>query len=276
MNYRHAYHAGNFADVFKHIVLVKMIQHLRAKEAPFCVIDTHAGRGMYDLSSPEAARTREHLGGIGRVKRSAATADYLDLVTSAAGGNLPPTRYPGSPRIARSLLRPSDRLILAELHPEEHAALRREFARDSQVAIHQVDGYKMLNALLPPKERRGLVLIDPPYEAPGEYGHAVVALANAYRRWPTGLYALWYPIKQRPVVWSFHEQLAASRIRKVLVAEFLIRAEEDWNLLNGCGIAFVNPPWRFEDWLHDLLPALAADLAEPAAPPGSIQWLVPE
>jgi 23S rRNA (adenine2030-N6)-methyltransferase len=277
VNYRHAYHAGNFADVLKHAALVQLILRLRAKETPFCVIDIHAGRGIYDLASPEAAKTGEHLGGVARLRHSSMAADYLDIVAGLNGGPTnPPRLYPGSPRIARALLRPQDCLILAELHPEEHAALRRVFARDRQVSVHQADAYQTLKAVLPPKERRGLVLIDPPFEAPDEFAQAAQALAAAWRRWPTGIFALWYPIKQRPAVWQFHDAVAASGVRRVLLAEFLIRPEDDWNRLNGCGMLFVNPPWQLDDWLRELLPTLAADLAEPGAPSGRVDWLVGE
>ena len=201
MNYRHAYHAGNFADVVKHVVLSRIIEYLKRKDAPFRVIDTHAGIGLYDLSSDEAAKTGEWLDGIGRIagkafspEATALLAPYLD----AAGlndGTGAIKSYPGSPLIARRLLRKQDRLFAIELHPEDAAELRQLFAGDIQTRVLELDGWLALGAQLPPKERRGLVLVDPPFEEPGEFDRMADALIKAHQRWPGGIYALWYPVK---------------------------------------------------------------------------------
>ncbi|HSK39420.1 MAG TPA: 23S rRNA (adenine(2030)-N(6))-methyltransferase RlmJ, partial [Arenibaculum sp.] len=189
MNYRHVFHAGNFADVMKHAVVAMLVEQLKAKPAPFCVLDTHAGTGRYDLAGESALRTNEAAGGIGRIMAARGhlpdgLGPYLDAVD--AMNPVGPLRwYPGSPRIVRALMRPDDRLVLAELHPEDAAALKREFAGDRQVAVHHMDGWLALRAHLPPRERRGLVLVDPPFEAADEFAQLVAGLALAQRRWPT-------------------------------------------------------------------------------------------
>jgi len=265
MNYRHIYHAGNFADVVKHAVLALILDRLGQKPAPFFVLDSHAGLGRYDLTSEPARRTAESDGGIGRVLAALAggapppaLAPYLAALDVPPEGGL--RWYPGSPRLARALMRPGDRLVLAELHPEDAAALKREFAGDAQVAVHRRDGWGALKAFLPPAERRGLVLIDPPYESADEAARLIAGFAEAHRRWPTGVYALWYPIKERPWVWRLHEALAATGIPRQLVAELTLYPEDDWRRLNGCGLVVVNPPWRLEaalgealGWLHGVL-----------------------
>jgi len=278
MNYRHAFHAGNFADAMKHAVLASIIEHLRAKPAPFCVLDTHAGIGRYDLACDAAQRTREYEGGIGalfgREPPHPAIAPYLDAVAALnPDGQL--RFYPGSPRLARTMMRPQDRLVLSELHPEDVHALKAEFAGDRQAAVHHLDAYQALKAHLPPKEKRGLVLIDPPFEEPDEFSRIVQALARTHRRWPTGIYAIWYPIKERPAVWRFEEALAEAGIPKILIAELTIHPEDTHLRLNGCGMAIVNPPWRLDETLADALPALHAAL--PTTGGGSrVHWLVPE
>ena len=214
MNYRHGYHAGNFADVLKHTALCELLRLLTAKDKKLFVLDTHAGAGGYDLSGSQARRTGEaetgivRLAGLPRAGMPAAVARYLAAVTAydrkfgPAGGQL--RRYPGSPRLVRAALRPGDRFIACELHPEEALLLKREFAGDRAVEVRQADGYKALKALLPPVERRGLVLIDPPFEVPDEYEHLLRALRQGVRRFATGCYAIWYPIKDE----------AASRVRR--------------------------------------------------------------
>ena len=283
MNYRHAFHAGNFADVVKHAVLALILEHLGRKPAPVFVLDTHAGAGRHDLASDAARRTGEADGGIVRVLAALTggepppvLAAYLATVTRLNEGNGgAPRWYPGSPRVARALMRPGDRLVLAEAHPEDAATLKREFAGDAQVAAHQRDGYLALKAFLPPPERRGLVLIDPPYEDAGEAGRLVAGLQAAHRRWPTGVYALWYPIKERPWVWRLHDALAATGIPRQLVVELTIRPEDDFRRLNGCGLVVVNPPWRLDESLRELLPWLRGALADRDGG-WRVDWLVPE
>ncbi len=285
LNYRHAYHAGNFADVVKHAVLALLIERLKAKDSAFCVLDTHAGIGRYDLRSAPAQKTGEFRSGILRLlehdPRSlpAELKPYLGAVRALNGGaqfSAGGLRwYPGSPRLVRSLMRRQDKLTLLELHPEDAASLAELFARDRQVTVRQADGYIGLKALLPPPERRGLVLIDPPFEKRDEFDRLVKGLRQAYRRWATGLYLLWYPIKDRAPVESFHAALKAAGIPRILVIEFLLRPAEDAERLNGCGLILVNPPWKSEEALGSLLPSLAEILAEEAATT-RVEWLVPE
>lgn len=272
MNYRHAFHAGNGADVLKHLVLSLILQHLTAKPAPFAVLDTHAGIGRYDLDSEEARRTGEADRGILALRRGLSATDsaadlllelapYLDPVQKLAGvADLaaPLHSYPGSPCLARAFLRDQDRLILAELHPDDALTLKRLFHGDKQVAVHHMDGWTALKAHLPPKEKRGLVLIDPPFEAPDDFDRLVAGLALAYQRWPTGIYALWYPIKDRATVWRLHQALEDSGIPKIMAAELGWAADGEGDRLNGSGMIVVNPPWRLADTLRFLLPRLHA------------------
>jgi 23S rRNA (adenine2030-N6)-methyltransferase len=264
MNYRHAFHAGGFADVVKHALLVQLILHLRKKETPFCVLDTHAGVGRYDLAADEAARTGEAEDGVLRLIGSdtppaPALADYLDCLKSA-NPSWPALRiYPGSPAIARAMLRPQDRLVAVELHPEDSRALKRVFAGDRQVSVHEGDGYLALRAHLPPRERRGLVLIDPPYEDRDEFKTLAKALPEAIARFRTGIFAIWYPIKDTGTVARFHAELAALG-RPTLAAEFLRFRPDDPTRLNGTGLAIVNPPWQFDAAAREMLAALAERL----------------
>ena len=284
MNYRHAFHAGNFADVFKHTILVGLLQALKAKPAPFCYIDTHAGSGRYDLRADEAGKTREFESGVLRLAPVAAVApsalhDYLDLLAALNDGAAPDRLlgYPGSPLIATRLMRPNDRAVLCELQPGEAARLKALLASDARVGVHIRDGYAALVALVPPKERRGLVLIDPPFEAQDSEFHAIEAALKApLARWPTGIYAVWYPIKQREQTRAFHRWFVAQKIRKTLVAE-LLRQDDDSPLrLNGCGMVIVNPPWKFDDQLRQLLPLLHRFLAIDGGGGWRIDWLTSE
>jgi 23S rRNA (adenine2030-N6)-methyltransferase len=280
MNYRHAFHAGNFADVVKHAVLARIIAHLKEKPAAFRVIDTHAGAGLYDLSGPEASRTGEWRAGIGRLRAAelandirALLAPYLDAVAALNPGRDMKV-YPGSPALAQSLLRDQDRLVVCEREPQAAHALATFVRGDPRVKAVEIDGYTALNAYVPPKERRGLVLIDPPYEQPGEFDHLAQALAAAHRKWPTGIYALWYPIKNLRETAAFARRIAASGIARVLRAELTL-ARADSERLGGSGLIVVNPPWRLDEELSALLPALSQALG--AAPAGAtrLDWLVP-
>jgi 23S rRNA (adenine2030-N6)-methyltransferase len=183
--------------------------------------------------------------------------------------------YPGSPRLARTFLREGDRLLLAELHPEDVETLRREFRGDRQVAVHHMDGWLGLKAHLPPKEKRGLVLVDPPFEATDEYERLAAGLALAHGRWPTGIYALWYPIKDRATVWRFHQALEDSLIPKILAAELTWSSEDRQDRLNGCGMAIVNPPWKLAEELETALPALHAAMGAEGGGP-TLEWIAPE
>jgi 23S rRNA (adenine2030-N6)-methyltransferase len=292
MNYRHAYHAGNFADVVKHATLALLIEQLKAKDAPFCVIDTHAGIGRYDLSSVEAQKTGEFRSGVlplltaDPARLPAELAPYLRVVRDMnrdmkKGSDAALRWYPGSPRLALDLLRPQDRLVLLELHPEDAATLASLFAGDKRVKVHNADGYVALKAFLPPKERRGLVLVDPPFERKDEFARLARGLGHAHRRWANGHYVLWYPIKRRRPVAEFHDALKASGIARILVAEFLLRPATDPERLNGCGLVLVNPPWRTETVLSTLLPQLSQLLssewgASERGAGANVEWLVPE
>lgn len=271
MNYRHAFHAGNFADVVKHATLALLIERLKAKDAAFRVIDTHAGIGLYDLTADQATRTGEWLEGIARVwgrriepELAALLAPYLDAV-AAANGTEPPAplrRYPGSPWIARHLFRRQDRLTAVELHPEDAKALASEFKGDIQVRTITLDGWLGLGAFLPPKERRGLVLVDPPFEERDEFDHMFSAFTSAHRKWPTGIYALWYPVKDLFAVDLLRSRLAESGIRRLLRAELTVRERDAPGSFNGTGLIICNPPWQFIDTLRILMAGLAPVLSQ--------------
>ncbi|MDI6838151.1 MAG: 23S rRNA (adenine(2030)-N(6))-methyltransferase RlmJ [Rhizobiaceae bacterium] len=268
MNYRHIYHAGNFADVLKHAVLARLIVYLQQKDKAFRVLDTHAGIGLYDFSSDEAQKTGEWRDGIGRLLEAdlpesvaALLAPYLDAIR-ALNPQGPITLYPGSPKLARMLFRPQDRLSAMELHPDDSRALARLFEGDYQVRVTELDGWLALGAHLPPKEKRGIVLVDPPFEAEGEYERLVDGLAKAYRRFATGTYCLWYPIKKGAPIAEFHEALKALEIPKMLCAELSVRSDRETTGLSGSGLIIVNPPFTLKDELHLLLPELKRVLAQ--------------
>ena len=280
MNYRHGFHAGNFADVVKHSLLAMLLEALSRKPAPWAYLDTHAGAGAYDLMSEAARRTGEAEGGIGKLwaarGRLPAAAERLCKLVAAlnpdASAGAMPRVYPGSPRVAAALARESDKLSLAELHPEEAYLLRGEMQGfGATAAVHERDGYEMLKALTPPKERRGLVLMDPPYERADEFEAASSALIAAHERWPTGMYALWYPIKDDSARRRFLRRLEQSGLRKILVAELYLPAQAAG--LYGTGMVLVNPPWQLDiearQCLSDLVPVLGAERSE-------VRWLVPE
>lgn len=249
MNYRHAFHAGNFADVVKLVAEVAVILHLRRKETPFCAIDTHAGAGLYDLHGPEATRTGEAAQGIGRLVEFAGRADlpgsvaaFLDCVKQEGDG-----LYPGSSRIAARLLRPQDRLVAVDVQPEQAIALRAALCGFPNTRAVEGDGYNRLLALLPPNERRGLVMIDPPYEAPDEFARAVEILARAHRRFATGIYLLWYPIKSRAEADAFCGEVTARGVTPLLRVEIDIghASEGMKERLPAAGVLVVNPPYGF-------------------------------
>lgn len=279
MNYRHAFHAGNFADVMKHLILTRLLDYLKRKDAAFRVLDTHAGIGRYDLTSAEARRSPEWVDGIKRLldtplpaSAAALAAPYLDLVRSEnPQGAL--ASYPGSPLIARKLMRPQDRLFALELHPEDAGKLNSLFAGDIQTRVTELDGWAALGTHLPPKEKRGLVLIDPPFEAPGEFARLVDGLVRAHKRFPSGIYALWYPLKDRREVNTFAADLKATGIHKILRAELLVRPPATPARLYGSGMVIVNPPFTLEAELRHLLPALARILAEEGRGGWSVGWI---
>jgi 23S rRNA (adenine2030-N6)-methyltransferase len=279
LNYRHAFHAGNFADVFKHVLLVRLLAALARKDKGFAYVETHAGAGRYDLRSPPARRSGEFREGIARLWDGEAPegdlARYLETVRALnRDGAL--RLYPGSPRIARFLLRPQDRMRLAECAPEECARLRSEFAHDRGAIIHCGDGPAQLRAWLPPPERRGLVLIDPPYERDEEWGRTAETLSTAAARWPQGSYALWYPLKAGAPVARLKADLVRAGLGKLLFAEMTVWPEDTPFRLNGCGMLVLNPPWRFEADLEATLRALAQRLRRGPRAGARVAWLVPE
>jgi 23S rRNA (adenine2030-N6)-methyltransferase len=279
MNYRHIYHAGNFADVFKHLVLTFLLQSFHKKETPFCYLETHAGTAVYDLQHEAAQKTGEHRQGILKLWRASsvppAWQPYVDAVRALnKGGQL--RYYPGSPKIARGWLRSQDRLVLAEKEPHEFERLYKEFARDKQVSVRAQDGYAVLKAELPPKERRGLVLIDPPYESPTETEMLIKCLRDSYQRWAGGVYALWYPIKDERSKSVFLNRVAGLGIRKILNAEFCLNPTDNALRLNGAGMVIVNPPWQLDSLLKDELPRLLEVLREANKGKVEVSWLVPE
>ena len=273
MNYRHAFHAGNFADVFKHALLSRILVYLGRKPTPFRYIDTHAGLGRYDLAGDEATRTGEWRAGIGRLCAAkhppaieALLRPYLDAVGFLTDDGRP-LDYPGSPALAQALLREGDRLLLAELHPDDAAALRVAIGRDKRVKILMRDGYEVLNAAIPPPERRGLILIDPPFEVPDEFDRLAAALAGACRKWATGTYAVWYPIKDAAPLAAFYNRLEASNLPPSCRLEFAREAPAPGGALRGCGLFVINPPYLLADEARQLLPYLAQVLGQADEPP---------
>lgn len=277
MNYRHAYHAGNFADVMKHAVLALALEHLKRKEKPFFVLDTHAGTGETDLSGIEAQKTGEFRDGIARLL--AAPAPHPALAPYLAALPAPLDIYPGSPALAAALTRPGDRLAFCELHPEDAAALAARFRRDPRVKTHAIDGYAALKAMLPPKERRGLVLIDPPFENRDEYDRLADALQDATARFATGTYILWYPVKDPSVSGAFLERLAEQGPPKTLCLELHIMAADPARM-TGCGLVIVNPPYALTEpgpdgrsTARSLLDWLAQTLAQGPGARAREEWL---
>ncbi len=261
MNYRHAFHAGNFADVFKHVFLVRLLSYLALKESAFRVIDTHAGEGAYDLASTEAARTGEWRGGVGRLAALREDdpawpliAPWLALLGPRdAQGR--PALYPGSPLIAQKLMRPQDRALFCEKHEATFAALRKRFARDRRIKTLALDGWSGLNAFLPPPERRGLVLIDPPFEATDELDRLGAAFAQAFRKWPTGVYALWFPVKAARTSEKLTAALRAAGATRLLTLECAV-APMSADGLTSNGLALVNPPFTLAGEAERILPTL--------------------
>jgi 23S rRNA (adenine2030-N6)-methyltransferase len=283
MNYRHAFHAGNFADVLKHVVLMMLVEHLKKKPAPFLFLDTHAGRGYYDLSDAQSQRSGEYKGGIGRLLEAplaglpAEVAAYVTLVRDCAGKDASAiTAYPGSPAIVSRMRRPGDRLVLVEKHPREAGALRDSVGRGRLVSVLESDGYASLKAQLPPRENRGLVLIDPPYESDAEFDQVIAGLDLALERWPTGMFMVWYPLTQRAGPVRFHRDLKSSGIRRVLDVNLSVLPDDSAVGMQGSGLVLVNPPWQIDTRLRELLPQLHALLSPEGTGGTQIEWLVGE
>lgn len=276
LSYRHGFHAGNFADVLKHAVLSLLLRALARKENPFCYLETHAGAGRYDLGGRLASKNAEFRGGVARVLERSDVPALLDpyvSVVRALNPNGVLRWYPGSPLLAREMLRRTDRMLLCELHPTEIVQLRHLFAGDAQVKVHHRDGYTALNALLPPAERRGLVLCDPAFEMKGERARLVEALQLARRKWPTGIFALWHPIQERQATERLYRQLAACAIPDILVIELCVLPDAATKPMKGSGMILVNPPWKLDEELRGILPWLQQILAEAGEGSWRVDWL---
>lgn len=272
MNYRHGFHAGNFADVLKHVILMRILTHLGAKEAPYRVVDTHAGAGRYDLGSEEALRTHEWKDGVARIDRSplsptveALLKPWRDAI-SGARALYGADAYPGSPWLCRQVMRADDRLIAAELHPQTHKKLVQVIGRDSRCKALAIDGWNALRGNVPPKERRGLVLIDPPFEEKDEFATLEAEFIAAYRKWPTGIYALWYPVKDRRAVENLLSAIMSAGIGRILRLEIDVDRPEAAGGLSATGMLVINPPWLLTEEARTLLPALTERLAQGPRP----------
>ncbi len=291
MNYHHLYHAGNFADVFKHSILTLLAQSLLVKEKPFCYLDTHAGTGLYNLHEPAAQKTKEYETGLLRLlnqpnhpsilnfylkiiqelnPRGGAEADSLPRA-ACEHGRVPQRQdpeatefqteefiklYPGSPLLINHFLRKQDSMILIDSYLETAQQLKILFRHHKHIAVHNQDGYQAIKAFLPPKERRGLVLIDPPYEQPDEFQKIATALKEGLKRWETGIYAIWYPIKDKQITDQFLNKVKKQVTQEILVAEIIIHADDIKTTLNGCGMIIINPPWQLDTQLNELVPWL--------------------
>jgi len=279
LSYRHLFHAGNFADVFKHALLARLLIALGGKGKPYCYLDTHAGTGRYDLGHEWAWKTREFENGIRRLWERkdipAALAPYLDAVRSEnPKGRL--RYYPGSPLIALKLRRPGDRVVLVELNRKDYAELESVVARERHVAVHCMDGYQALKAFLPPPERRGLVLLDSSFDRSGEFARIARALKDAHLRWATGTFAVWYPLMAPAAMHSFDRDMKRTGIGKILRLELLVRKRDAATAIPGCGMLVVNPPWKFEAEARPLLDWIWRALAPEGAGGVKVDWLAPE
>ena len=263
MNYHHQYHAGNFADVFKHCILILLQQFLAKKTKPILYLDTHAGNRLYDLTSVMAQKSYEYKNGIARIYDVTtcpqAVKTYLEIV-KAENSNSTLGYYPGSSRIMQVLLRPQDTMILIELALENAKQLKYEFHDDKRVAVHHVDGYQSIKAFLPPEKGRGLIFIDPPFEEKDEFTRIIQALEVAYQRFPIGIYAIWYPIKDTAVVENFHRELKLIGFPEIITTQITIANKSQMLGLTSCGMAIINPPWNFANELNILVSWLDSNL----------------
>ncbi|MBO1401413.1 23S rRNA (adenine(2030)-N(6))-methyltransferase RlmJ [Vibrio cholerae] len=278
LSYRHSFHAGNHADVLKHIVQSLILNSLQQKEKPFVYHDTHSGVGRYDLTHEWSEKTGEYKQGIARVWQQdnipVELDSYLDAIRQLNQGKTL-RYYPGSPRVARAHLREQDRMVLTELHPSDYPLLEQEFHRDRQVSIYKEDGFARLKASLPPQERRGLVLIDPPYELAKEYRDVVRAIAQSYKRWATGIYAIWYPVVNRCDIDDMLQGLQGLEIRKILQIELGVAPDTNERGMTASGMIVINPPWTLESQMQTILPFLKQAIA-PATGHYKVEWVVPE
>jgi len=276
VNYRHAFHAGNFADVHKHVVLLALLERLKQKPKPLFYLDTHAGRGRYDLRAEDATRGGEWREGIARLasRTTAQSADLLRYLRATHALGATPTRYPGSPVLALAALRAGDRAVLIEQQPAEAQALKQSTLGHRNVATVCGDGYAALKTYLPPHENRGLVLIDPPYEAESEFADAARALQLGLTRWPNGVFALWYPIKAGSQAQRLNAALQGSGLRKLLRLELTVRPADSPVGLNGSGLVIANPPWKFDAEIVEALREAHGALSEAGG--SRVDWLAGE
>lgn len=280
LSYRHSFHAGNHADVLKHIVLMLILENLKLKDKGFYYLDTHAGVGRYQLSSDEAEKTGEYKEGIGRLWERTdlpqEISHYVDLIKNLNFGAKALRYYAGSPLIAAQLLRPQDRALLTELHPRDFPLLRNNFKEFKNVSVKCDNGFQQLKATLPPKERRGLVLIDPPYELKEDYDLVVKAAEEGYKRFATGTYAIWYPVVLRQQTKRIFKGLQASGIRKILKIELAVRPDSDQRGMTASGMAVINPPWTLENQMKAILPYLVKTLVPEGTGSWTVEWITPE
>ncbi len=278
MNYRHAFHAGNFADVHKHVVLLAVLERLMRKPKPLLYLDTHAGRGWYDLHSIEATRSEEWRDGVHRLRDHAAATDEVRRYMAAVASALKDSgaRYPGSPILAVQHMREGDRAVFIEKQLEEAYALQGAVRSRRGVSVVHGDGYAALKTYLPPREGRGLIMIDPPYESEREFSDAVKALTFGLQRWPTGVFALWYPIKASAEAAKLHSRLRDSGLRKLLTLELSVRPADSPLGLNGSGLIVANPPWQLDEEMRAVHDELHKVFSNDGKGRTRIEWLVPE
>ncbi|AWX15740.1 23S rRNA (adenine(2030)-N(6))-methyltransferase RlmJ [Mergibacter septicus] len=279
LSYRHSFHAGNHADVLKHLVQILILQSLQQKEKGFLYLDTHSGAGHYSLVSKESEKTAEFQQGIARLwdqtELPEEIAFYVEQI-KRINFTQKLTYYPGSPLIAANLLRPQDRAIFTELHPSDYPLLRKNFLHSSQIKVKREDGFHQLKAVLPPQERRGFILIDPPYELKEDYDLVVKAICEGYKRFATGIYAIWYPVVFRQQVKRLFKALEATGIRKILQIELAVKPDSDKHGMTASGMIVINPPWMLEAQMKKLLPYLTQTLVPEGTGKWSLEWIVPE
>lgn len=280
LSYRHGYHAGNFADVLKHVVISLILKHLQKKEKPFCYLDTHAAAGMYDLQSEFAQKNREYINGITAVISLSDIPEILESYTSVIkelNHNEKSLRYyPGSPTIAKSFMRPQDRMILCELHNTEIKNLKAEFRGNKQVAVHHIDAYQSLKAFLPPKENRGMVLIDPAFDHKDELTNFIQGIQFAARRWPNGIISAWFPMQTKHFEQKIYRVLKNADIRNILTVELSVLSDSGPRTLFGCGMVIINPPWKLDEELNTVIPWLWNTMSIDSQGSYKVDYLVPE
>ncbi|WP_240127779.1 23S rRNA (adenine(2030)-N(6))-methyltransferase RlmJ [Proteus mirabilis] len=279
LSYRHSFHAGNHADVLKHIVQTLIIESLKEKEKPFLYLDTHAGAGRYQLTNAHATRTGEYLEGIARLWQQEEVPElilpYLEAVSSLNTSD-ELRYYPGSPLLAAKLLREQDLLMLTELHPTDFPLLRTEFSRDKRVRVCREDGFGQLKSKLPPVSRRGFALIDPPYELKQDYSAVVKGIVEGYKRFATGTYAIWYPVVHRQQIKRMLKDLEATGIRKILQIELAVKPDSDQLGMTASGMIVINPPWKLASQMASILPWLHKALVPEGTGHTLVEWVVPE